>query len=87
MPEKSVNHGTEKKLSLLFCLIAVILSDVMCAAVAYQYCDLLWKTKYFMTSAPADTAFLLIIPFAAGILFFGILSVIYDRKSKQVSKE
>lgn len=88
METEDFEHNTKKvkyrRISIICLLAAVILSDVMCAAIAYQYCDIMWKTKYFLTSAPADMAFILIIPFALGIIFFGILSLIYYRKSKRV---
>ena len=35
-----------KKLSVLFGALAVLLSDVMCAVVAYNYCNLLWGGRY-----------------------------------------
>ncbi len=35
-----------KKLSVFFWILAVILSDVMCAVVAYNYCNMLWQIEY-----------------------------------------
>ena len=54
-----------KALSCTFAVLAILLSDVMCAVVAFNYCDMLWGIRYASYSAPASTAFLLIIPYAA----------------------
>ena len=43
-----------KKLSYLFGALAVLLSQVMCAVVAYGYCDMLWGIQYACYSAPAS---------------------------------
>ena len=48
-----------KTISNLFLILAVLLSDVMCAVVAYNYCDMMWGIKYAGYSAPVSTAFLL----------------------------
>ncbi len=47
-----------KKLSAVLWILAVLLSDIMCAVTAYNYCDLQWGGKYAGYSAPASTAFL-----------------------------
>ena len=52
----------------LFSVLAVLLSDVMCAVVAYHYCALQWCGQYAGCSAPAHTAFLLCIPYGIGIM-------------------
>ena len=57
-----------KKLSTIFAVLAILLSDVMCAVVAYNYCALEWGGKYEAWSAPASTALLLAIPYAIGII-------------------
>ena len=51
-----------KALSCTFAALAILLSDVMCAVVAFNYCDMLWGIRYASYSAPASTAFLLVIP-------------------------
>ncbi len=62
-----------KRLACLFAVLAVLLSDIMCAAVAYQYCALRWGSEYAGYGAPACIAFLLCIPYGAGmILCFGL---------------
>ena len=45
-----------KALSCTFAALAILLSDVMCAAVAFNYCDMLWGIRYASYSAPASTA-------------------------------
>lgn len=69
-----------KTLSWIFIAAAVLLSDVMCAAVAFQYCDMLWRIQYQGFSAPASTAFLLAIPFAAGIAVCALLAWFFHKK-------
>lgn len=57
-----------KALAALCVLISLILSHAMCANVAFQYCNMLWGIEYMGYSAPADVAFLLAIPYGAGII-------------------
>lgn len=57
-----------KKLSHVFILLAVLLSDIMCAVVAYQYRDMLCGIAHSSYSAPASVAFLSAIPFGIGIM-------------------
>ena len=66
-----------KALSCTFAALAILLSDVMCAVVAYLYRDMLCGIAHDCYSAPAGVAFLYAIPFAAGtkivIPFFYLL--------------
>ena len=82
---KSTKHKygglSMKALSCTFAALAILLSDVMCAAVAFNYCDMLWGIRYASYSAPASTAFLLVIPYAAAIAVCTALAVIFWRKS------
>ena len=70
-----------KTLSAVFFILAVILSDIMCAVVAYNYCNLTWGIKYAGYSAPAETAFLTAVPFAAGIAVCVILALYFRRRA------
>ena len=70
-----------KKLSLAFVVLAVILSDIMCAVTAYQYCDMVWGIQYAGYSAPASAAFVSAIPFAAGIALCIALAFLTKKKS------
>lgn len=65
-----------KKLSMLFALLAVLLTNGMTAVVAYTYGVLKTGAGY---SAPAGTAFLYAIPFAVGIGAC-IVSAVYFKK-------
>lgn len=70
-----------KALSTVFWILAVLLSDVMCAVVAYNYCDMLWGIKYAGYSAPAKTAFLMAIPYAVGIIVCVVLAIFLKKKA------
>ena len=70
-----------KKLSIIFGVLAVLLSDIMCAVVAYNYCDLLLGTQYAGYSAPASTAFVYAIPFVIGIIVCVVLAIVFRRKA------
>ena len=72
-----------KKLSVCFFILAVLLSDIMCAVVAWNRCDMLWGIEYAGYSAPASAAFLSAIPFAAGIALSVALALFFKRKSAQ----
>ena len=75
-----------KKLSTIFAVLAILLSDVMCAVVAYNYCALEWGGKYEAWSAPASTALLLAIPYAIGIIICVVLAIVFKRKYMQIKK-
>ena len=70
-----------KTLSAIFWVLAVILSDVMCAVVAYNYCDMVWGIQYAGYSAPASTAFILAIPYAIGVAVCVILALYFKKKN------
>ena len=72
-----------KKLSIVFWVLAALLSDWMCAVVAYNYCDLSWGGRYAGYSAPASTAFLYAIPFALGIIACIVLAVVFRKKADE----
>ncbi len=72
-----------KKLSILFALLAILLSDVMCAVVFYSYAELVWCAEYGATSAPPSIAFLLSIPFLLGIAALALLSVFFRKKHRE----
>ena len=70
-----------KKLSIFFKILAILLSTIMCAVVAWNYCDMLWGIRYAGYSAPADTAFLLAVPFAAAIAVCVALALFFRKKT------
>lgn len=72
-----------KYLAYVFMTLAILLSNVMCATVAYNYCDMQWGGRYGGYGAPANIAFLLVIPYAVGISICVILArVFYKRYHK-----
>lgn len=71
-----------KKLWILFIVLAVILSDVMCAVVAYSYCDLIWGGKYAGYSAPPSTAFAFAIPFLIAIAVCLAVAYVLRKRGK-----
>lgn len=71
-----------KTLSTVFCVLAILLSDVMCAVVAYNYCNMKWGIEYAGYSAPASVAFLTAIPYAVGIIVCVVLTLVFKKKAK-----
>ncbi len=65
-----------------FAAIAVLLSDVMCAQVAYSYANLWWGGQMAGWSAPASTAFLLAIPYGIAAALCAILSWVFFRRGR-----
>ncbi len=70
-----------KILSNLFLVLAVLLSDVMCAVVAYNYCNMVWGIKYACFSAPASTAFLAAIPFIIAIVVCVVIALYFKKRT------
>lgn len=73
-----------KILSTVFGALAILLSDIMCAVVAYNYCELLWGGKNAGYSAPASTAFLLAVPYLIGIVICIVLSVVFKKRTEKM---
>ena len=69
-----------KKLSYLFTTLAIVLSDIMCFVVAYNYRDMLCGIEHAGYSAPTSTAFLYAIPFVIGIIVCAILAIRFHKK-------
>ena len=72
-----------KKAAIAFAVIAILLSDIMCAVVASVYRDMLYGIKHLGYSAPPSVAFLYAIPFMAGILICAVLAGVFYKKSKK----
>lgn len=64
-----------RKISNIFVLLAVILSDVMCAVVAYNFGVMQWGVY----SAPASIAFLYAIPYVIGIVICLIIAAVFRK--------
>lgn len=71
-----------KTLSIVFSVLAVALSDAMCAVVAYNWCDMLWGRKYAIYGAPAWTALFWAFPFIIAIMACVLLAVSFKRVTK-----
>ena len=71
-----------KTISRLFLLIAVVLSHIMCAVVAYNYCNMEWHIEVGGTSAPVEIAYLHAIPFVIGIVLC-LIGVFYFKKKSR----
>ena len=69
-----------KKISNIFILLAIILSDVMCAVVAYAYCSMECGIKHAGYSAPAYVAFLYVIPYGIGIIACIIIAMVFRKR-------
>ncbi len=69
-----------KKLSFVFGILAVLLSDVMCAVVAYDYAYL--KYSPHLHSAPAWVALLESIPFLVAVIICVIVSLFLKKKQQ-----
>ncbi len=67
------------KIAAVLKCIVLVLSHAMCAAVAWEYCSLLWAGRYAGASAPAWTALLLAIPFILAIAVCLILGKLIRR--------
>lgn len=72
-----------KKLSVIFGLLAILLSDIMCAVVAYNYRDMLCGIEHAGYSAPVSTAFLLAIPYIIGVVICVILAITFAKKANR----
>lgn len=71
-----------KKLSSIFGLLAIILTNVMCAVVGYNYATMLCGIKHMGFSAPANTAFLLAIPYLIGVVMCIVIALVLRKKDK-----
>lgn len=72
-----------KKLCCLFGVLAVLLTNVMCAVVGFHYGNLVWGVEHAGYSAPASVAFFLAIPYLIGIAVCVILAVVFQRRAKR----
>ncbi len=71
-----------KKVSCFFAVLAILLSDILCAVVAYNYCALQWGGRYAGYSAPPSTAFICAVPFGIGILCCIFLARFFRKAGK-----
>lgn len=69
-----------KMLSNLFVILAVVLSDIMCAVIAYYYRDMICGIEHAGYSAPPSAVFLYAVPFLAAIILCVILAIRFRKK-------
>ncbi len=72
-----------KVVSIIFWVFSVLLSNVMCATVAYNYCHMVYSIKYEGFSAPANVAFVIAIPYLIGIIICAGLAITFQKKSRK----
>lgn len=70
-----------KYLFLVFTALAILMSDVMCATVAYVYSSMQHGTG---NSAPASVAYVLGIPYAFGIAICAILAWVFYKRYRKI---
>lgn len=73
-----------KYLAALFAVLAILLSNVMCTVIAYDYCALRWCGRYTGCSAPPSAAFVYCIPYGIGIIICAALSWIFYKKHQKL---
>ena len=71
-----------KKASNIFIILAVILSNIMSAVVAYSYCNMQWGIEYAGYSAPAEMAFINAIPYAVAVAVCIAVAVLLRKRGK-----
>ena len=76
-----------KKISYLFSALAIIITNMMFAVVAYNYRDMLCGIEHAGFSAPATVAFLYAIPFLIVVAVCIVLAVVFYRKAKKKREE
>lgn len=72
-----------KFIAWIFAIMSVLTTDAMCAAVGYNYCNLLWGMRYEHWSAGPGVAFFLCIPFMAVAILFAVGAVFAYNKYKR----
>lgn len=71
-----------KKISNVFVLLAVLLSDVMCAVVGVNYGKMVFGGENAGYSAPPIAAFIWAIPFLIAIVICLILAISMKKRGK-----
>ena len=69
-----------RKLSILFIVLALLLSHTMCAVIAYNYSYLSTCVFYTLCSFPAYSSFIYVIPYGIGIIICIILAITFNKK-------
>lgn len=69
-----------KRITKVAYIVAAMISNLMCATVAYKYCELQWGIEYRGYSGPASVAFLWAIPY---IICMGVCLVLAKISAKK----
>ncbi len=69
-----------KRLPLIFTVIALILSHLMCIVVASNYTSMLCGIEHQGFSAPASTSFIYAVPFIIGIVICVAFALFFKKK-------
>ena len=72
-----------KTLANVLFAAAILLSNVMCAHVAYLYRAMLCGIEHMGYSAPAGTAFLYAVPYVFGVASCVILGILLRMKAER----
>lgn len=72
-----------KAIAWILVILAVLTTDVMCAAVGYNYCNLLWGMRYGHWSAGPSVAFFLCVLFMAVAILFAVGAALAYSKYKK----
>ncbi len=70
-----------KKLSNVFAIIAILLTNIMCIVVTNICTTGYFAGKHHLTSAPWEVGLLFIIPFAIAIIACSVIAYIAKKKS------
>lgn len=71
-----------KNIRNVFIILAILLSNIMSAVVAYNFCDMQWGIEYAGYSAPASVALWYSVPFLIGIGICILLIIRFNKKTK-----
>lgn len=75
-----------KNLSSLFGILAILLTNVMCGVVGFNYGKMAWGVENAGYSAPTSTALLLSIPYLIGIVVCVVLALVFRKKKTDISR-
>lgn len=70
-----------KKISNIFWILAALLTNVMCAVVGYNFCNMRIGVMNGGYSAPVSVAFLYAIPFVVGISVCVALALVFKARN------
>lgn len=75
-----------KKLSNIFAVLAILLTNIMCVVVTYICTSGYHAEKHHFTSAPWEVGLFFVIPFAVAIISCAIVSYLAKKKEKVLKR-